>query len=415
MLPPSADRLALLYRISQDFNSSLDLDEVLNRVIDEVIAAVRAERGFLMLRDASGQLHFHVARGIDRHTIEQPQFQVSRSVIRRVAEEGRPLLSSNAQDDVSLKMQRSVAVLGLRSILCVPLHIKGSLLGVIYVDNRLQSGIFQPADLDLLTAIASSAATAIENARLYQVAVEQGRLERELQMARDLQASLLPRETPHIAGWDFAAYWQPARQVSGDFYDFTSTEQGVAVVIADVSDKGMPAALFMGLSRTIVRASLIGSDSPAAGIAQANRLICADSPNSMFVTLFAAQIDRASGDLIYVNAGHNPPYLYRAVADQPLRLARTGMALGIDDISRFDQHIVHLGPGDVLILYTDGILDALNAHGEEFGDERLRHVCARYCTESAAQIVAALRDEVLRFVGDEPLADDCTVVIVKRV
>jgi sigma-B regulation protein RsbU (phosphoserine phosphatase) len=415
MLPPSADRLALLYRISQDFNSSLDLDEVLNRVIDEVIAAVRAERGFLMLRDASGQLHFHVARGIDRHTIEQPQFQVSRSVIRRVAEEGRPLLSSNAQDDVSLKMQRSVAVLGLRSILCVPLHIKGSLLGVIYVDNRLQSGIFQPADLDLLTAIASSAATAIENARLYQVAVEQGRLERELQMARDLQASLLPRETPHIAGWDFAAYWQPARQVSGDFYDFTSTEQGVAVVIADVSDKGMPAALFMGLSRTIVRASLIGSDSPAAGIAQANRLICADSPNSMFVTLFAAQIDRASGDLIYVNAGHNPPYLYRAVADQPLRLARTGMALGIDGISRFDQHIVHLGPGDVLILYTDGILDALNAHGEEFGDERLRHVCARYCTESAAQIVAALRDEVLRFVGDEPLADDCTVVIVKRV
>jgi sigma-B regulation protein RsbU (phosphoserine phosphatase) len=96
-------------------------------------------------------------------------------------------------------------------------------------------------------------------------------------------------------------------------------------------------------------------------------------------------------------------------------LARTGMALGIDGISRFDQHIVHLGPGDVLILYTDGILDALNAHGEEFGDERLRHVCARYCTESAAQIVAALRDEVLRFVGDEPLADDCTVVIVKRV
>src|SRR5512137_227685 len=176
MIQASADRLALLYRISQDFNSSLDLNEVLNRVIDEVIAAVRAERGFLMLRDATGQLHFRVARGIDRHTIEQPQFQVSRSVIKRVAEEGRSLLTSNAQADAALKAQQSVMILGLSSILCVPLQIKGALLGVIYVDNRVQSGIFQPADLELLNAIASNAATAIENARLYQVAVKQGRL-----------------------------------------------------------------------------------------------------------------------------------------------------------------------------------------------------------------------------------------------
>ena len=415
MLPPSADRLALLYRISQDFNSSLDLDEVLNRVVDEVIAAVRGERGFLMLHDAAGQLHFRVARGIDRNTIEQPQFQVSRSVIRRVAEEGRPLLTSNAQDDATLKLQRSISMLGLRAILCVPLQLKGTMLGVIYVDNRLQSGVFYPDDLDLLTAIAASAATAIENARLYQLAVEKGRMERELQMARDLQASLLPRETPQLAGWDFAGYWQPARQVSGDFYDFIPTEQGVVVVIADVSDKGMPAALFMALSRTIVRASLIHTDGPADAMRHANRLLYADSPNSMFVTLFVAQIDRTSGDLIYVNAGHNPPYLYRAVGDPPMRLTRTGMALGIDDSLDFQQQVVHLDPGDALILYTDGMLDALNARGEEFGDERLRRVCVQHRTESAAQIVAALRDEVLRFVGDQPLADDCTVVIVKRV
>ena len=415
MQPPSADRLALLYRISQDFTSSLDLDEVLNRVIDEVIAAVRAERGFLMLREAdTSELNFRVARGIDRSMIEQPQFQVSRSVVKRVADEGHPLLTSDAQDDAALRAQRSIAILGLRAIMCVPLQIKGSLLGVIYVDNRIHSGVFRPDDLDLLTAIAAHAATAIENARLYQMAVEQGRLERELQMARDLQASLLPREMPQLTGWDFATYWQPARQVSGDFYDFVFTPQGIAVVIADVSDKGMPAALFMALSRTILRASLIGSNSPVDGIAQANRLICADSPNSMFVTLFIAQIDHVMGDVIYVNAGHNPPYLYRAAEDEPERLVRTGMALGIDDTTRFAQQSVHLDPGDTLILYTDGILDALNADSEEFGDGRLRRVCAQQRTESATHIVAALRDEVLKFVGDEPLADDCTVVIVKR-
>jgi sigma-B regulation protein RsbU (phosphoserine phosphatase) len=130
--------------------------------------------------------------------------------------------------------------------------------------------------------------------------------------------------------------------------------------------------------------------------------------------LFGAQID-ASGDLVYVNAGHNPPYLCHALEDQLTRLARTGMALGIDDTLRFEQRTTHLDPGDALILYTDGMLDALNARGEEFGDARLRRVCTRHRTETAAQIVAALRDEVLRFVGTTPLADDCTVVIVKRV
>jgi serine phosphatase RsbU (regulator of sigma subunit) len=415
MLPPSADRLALLYRVSQDFNSSLDLDEVLNRVIDEVIAAVRAERGFLMLRDPVGQLHFRVARGIDRLTIEQPQFEVSRSVIMRVADEGRSVLTSNAQDDAWLKTHRSVAVLGLRSILCVPLQIKGALLGVIYVDNRLQSGIFQPADLELLTAIASNAATAIENARLYQVAIEKGRLERELQVARELQSSLLPRETPQLKGWEFAAYWQPARQVSGDFYDFISTSSGLGIVIADVSDKGMPAALFMALSRTIMRASLIGADSPADGITQANRLICADSTNAMFVTLFYAQVLADSGELIYVNAGHNPPYLYRASDDRPELLPRTNMVLGLDDTLPFDQRRVPLDVGDTLVMYTDGLTDALNTRGEEFGVERLQRVCAENRHRPAEQVVAALRDRLLEFVGNAPLADDCTVVVAKRV
>jgi sigma-B regulation protein RsbU (phosphoserine phosphatase) len=415
MLPPSDDRLALLYRVSQDFNSSLDLDEVLNRVIDEVIAAVRAERGFLMLRDPVGQLHFRVARGIDRHTIEEPQFQVSRSFIARVAEEGRSLLTSDAQDDAWLKSHRSVAVLGLRSILCVPLQIKGTLLGVIYVDNRLQSGIFQPVDLELVTAIASSAATAIENARLYQVAIEKGRLEHELQVARELQISLLPRETPSLNGWELAAYWQPARQVSGDFYDFISTSTGLGIVIADVSDKGMPAALFMALSRTIVRASLIGADSPADGITQANRLLCADSTNAMFVTLFYAQVLAESSELIYVNAGHNPPYLYQVLDDHPELLPRTNMVLGLDDTLQFNQRRVSLEVGDTLVMYTDGLTDALNGRGEEFGVARLQRVCAENRHTSAEQVVAALKTAISDFVGETPLADDCTLVIVKRV
>ena len=218
--PPIADRLALLYRLSQTFNSTLDLDEVLNRVMDEVIAATRAERGFVMLREPNGRLTFRVARGLDQKTIEAPQFQISRTLVERVAYEGQPVLTSDAQQDARFSMRQSVISMWLRSILCVPLLTKDQVTGVVYVDNRHQVGIFTQADLDLLVAIAASAAMAIENARLYQVAVEKGRLERELQMARELQAGLLPAETPHLPGWECVARWLPAREVAGDFYDF---------------------------------------------------------------------------------------------------------------------------------------------------------------------------------------------------
>jgi signal transduction histidine kinase len=166
--PPSGERLDLLYRLSQTFNSSLDLYQVLNRVMDEVIAATDAERGFVMLRESDGRLGFRAARGMDRETIDHPEFQISRSVVEWVADEGQPVLTRDAQTDDQFGVRQSVQTLGLRSIMCVPLRIKDRVSGVMYVDNRVQAGVFLPADLDLLAAIASSAAIAIENARLHQ-------------------------------------------------------------------------------------------------------------------------------------------------------------------------------------------------------------------------------------------------------
>jgi phosphoserine phosphatase RsbU/P len=263
----SAERLRLLYRLSQTFNSSLDLDEVLNRVMDEVIAVTRAERGFVMLPESDGQLYFHAARGIEQQTIDTPEFHISRGLVDRVAAERQPLLTSDAQSDDRLSMRRSVVNLGLRSILCVPMLFRDKLVGVIYVDNRLQAGLFTQAELELLTAVAASAAIAIDNARLYQLAIEKGRMEQELQMARDLQRSLLPQYAPRLPGWQFVTHWQPARQVAGDFYDFIPTGDQLGLIIADVSDKGMAAALFMALSRTVLRASLAQAPS-VEGIVQ---------------------------------------------------------------------------------------------------------------------------------------------------
>jgi sigma-B regulation protein RsbU (phosphoserine phosphatase) len=412
------DRLALVYRLSQTFNSSLDLDEVLNRVMDEVITTTRAERGFVMLREASGDLVFRVARGMDHETIDDPEFQISRGVVERVAQEGEPILTSDAQSDDRLAMRLSVMTLGLRSILCVPLKIKDAVSGVIYVDNRLQSGIFVPGDLDLLTAIASSAAIAIENARLYQVAVEKGRMEQELQLARNVQSSLLPAGVPQIPGWDFAARWQPARQVSGDFYDFIPGQAGqIDLVLADVSGKGMPAALFMALSRTIVRASMGHSPSAAEDIGRANHLVCADAKDGMFVTVFCARLGPDTGDVAYVNAGHNPPLLCKqGDGEEPLtELRPTGMALGIIEDFDFEQGSAHLDPGDFLLLYTDGVPDATSLQSERFEMERLRRVVLEHRHVSAAGIVTAIERAIGEFTGATAQFDDIAIMIAKRV
>ena len=417
--PPdsSTARLALLVRLAQAFNSSLDLDQVLGRVMDEVIAAVHAERGFVMLHEAGGQLVFRVARGIDQRTIEDPSFQISRGVLAQVAAEGRPVLTSDAQHDDRFSMRQSIVSLGLRSILCVPLVVRDQVTGVIYVDNRLHAGIFTPADLELLTAIASSAAIAIENARLYQAAVETGRLERELQMARALQAGLIPYETPHAPGWEFVARWQPARQVAGDFYDFIpAAGDHIGIVVADVADKGMAAAIFMALTRSTVRASLAGAPSPAEGIARANRLICADAAGGMFVTLFYAELDPLTGLLTYVNAGHDPAILCADAQDHCTLLERTGLVLGVDADAMYTQRTVQLEPGDCVLLYTDGVTDAaLDASPDErFGQERLHALVEVHHRAPAAVLVAALDLALQDYISPAGPFDDVTVVAIRR-
>jgi len=413
------DRLALLYRISQTFNSTLDLGQVLNRIIDEVIQATRAERGFLMLGDAPTNLVFRAARGLDQHTIDDPEFQVSRGVIERVVREGQPLLASNAQDEDWLSGRKSVVVLGLRSILCVPMLWKGATVGIIYVDNRIQAGIFTSADLDLLGSIAASAAIAIENARLYQLAVEKGRIERELQLARQVQVSLLPARIPDLPGWEFDAFWQPAREVSGDYYDFLLDENNLGLVIADVSDKGMPAALYMAITRSIVRACLQDGGSPAESLARANRLICADTAADtafgMFVTLFYLRLERSTSAITYVNAGHNPPLHYQAQHNGFERWVRSAIALGVEETAVVEQRQVTLAPGDFVLFYTDGLTDALSPSGQEFGEDRLHTILQEHHRASASEIMGALKAELKDFLGSEPPFDDITLILMKRV
>ena len=410
----SSERLALLYQITQTFNSSLDLNEVLETVMDAVIGATRAERGFVVLCEGD-ELSFQTARGLEQTTVDDPEFQISRSVVEKMVKDGLPVLTSDAQQDDRFSARTSVHMLGLRSIMCAPLTIKDECLGAVYVDNRLKAGIFSLEDLNLLNAIASSAATAIENARLYQVAVEKGRMERELQVAYRVQSSLIPQQVPELDGWDFAARWIPAREVAGDFYDFIPDDQGgMGMVIADVVDKGMPAALFMAFSRTIVRAGMRGAPAPKDAIAEANALICADAVYGMFLTLFYAQFNPQNGEVTYVNAGHNPPLLYRAGEKTLQELTLTGMLLGVDEEAAYEQRAVNLDPGDFIFFYTDGVPDAINDQEQDFGMERVNELLLEHHQAAAEELLETVEETVSAFTGARPSYDDITMLVVKR-
>ena len=411
----SGHRFALLYQLSQTFSSSLDLAEVLDLVIDEVLKALKAERGFVALWNENGALEFRSARGLHKTTIEQPEFEISRGVVEEVAKRGKGICISDAQSDTRFRKRRSVLELHLRSILCAPLKLKENILGVIYIDNSMVTGIFTEKDLELLIAIASTAVIAIENARLYEVAIEKGRMERELQMAYRVQSSLIPKEMPEIPGWEFAACWQPARVVSGDFYDLIPDKQGgLKFIIADVTDKGMPAALFMALTRTIVRASCETLESLAEGISKTNQLICNDTALAMPVTLFAGRLNINTGQMIYVNAGQNPPMYYKAEEGKFVNLTRTGMFLGFEEKAEFQQKSIFLKPGDLLICYTDGVLDAVDDQWEAFEMERFQTVVDKNVSASPKELLEAIEEAVCEFIGDVLPYDDITVLIIKR-
>lgn len=412
---PKLDRLELVYQLSKTFNSSLDLDDVLNTVMDEVISAVNAERGFVVLMEADDSLVFRAARGMEQETLEDPEFEISRGVVGEVIKGGQGVLTSDAQHDERFMGRQSVMSLGLRSILCSPLQVKDQMLGAIYVDNRLHAGIFMNDDLELLNAIASSAAIAIENARLYQVAVDKGRMERELSMARTVQTGLIPEEIPELKGWQFAASWLPAREVAGDFYDFIPTDSDdIGLVIADVTDKGMGAALFMALTRSMVRASLEQAATPAEAITNANRLVCANSSSAMPVTLFYGRVGPENGEMVYVNAGHNPPLIYRADSGEFEELSRTGIVLGVDESLELEQGTAELEPGDFLVMYTDGVPDALNSTEQSFGEDRMRESVVSSASGTAQEICLNLLQALQEFIGGADPFDDITLLVAKR-
>ena len=296
-----------------------------------------------------------------------------------------------------------------------PLMIKNDLFGVMLVEEDSDARRFRSKRVEIVTSISQQVALSIQNEHLQKEMVNRERLEHEVHLARQIQKTFLPDHLPEIPGWNLAATWITAHQVGGDFYDvFELPGKRLGLFIADVSEKGIPAALFMALTRTLVRAVVYDTSSPAEVMRRVNALIIPDNQQGMFVTAVYGVLSLEKGEYIYANAGHNPPIWLNGVTREMKLLRRTGAALGIiEDVPMEDHHIV-LAAGDFLLLYTDGVTEAFSPEDETYGDERLQKALEASLEPDVRGMLDGLERSVRQFMGANPPADDLTMLGIKR-
>jgi serine phosphatase RsbU (regulator of sigma subunit) len=301
----------------------------------------------------------------------------------------------------------------------VPLVSQGELIGLLNLGPRLSQQEYSADDRKLLNDLATQTAPAVQVAQLVrqqqQQAQERERIKQELRVARLIQQTLLPKHVPDLPGYGLAAYYQPAREVGGDFYDFMELDDGqLGLVVGDVTDKGVPAALVMATTRTLLRASAQRLDSPGEVLKRVNEVIVQDIPPNMFITCLYAILDPVTGLLRYANAGHDLPYRHKASAGGAEELRATGMPLGLLPGMEYEEKEIVLDRGDSVLFYSDGLVEAHDPHREMFGFPRLQGLVAGHRTGGEA-MVTFLLSELTRFTGDEwEQEDDITLVTLER-
>lgn len=304
---------------------------------------------------------------------------------------------------------------GSKILVAAPLLVQGDVRGVLMVDSTGLAYSMSQRRQDILAGIAQQLSLYLENYQLLAQEQDRIRLAQELQVAQRIQASLLPAVVPVTPGYEIAHAWEPAREVGGDFYDFIRLPRGkLGLLMADVADKGVPAALFMATTSTLLRVSAQNHSAPDKALLHANAWINAGNREDMFVTAWYGMLDLASHRLTFANAGHSMA-LHVAAADGAIRLLRpAGMPLGVSEHLALERDSIDLAPGDLLVLYTDGVVDGLNEAGEDFGRDRLEAVLFRNRHLSAQGVINALRQAVSAHAGATPLYDDVTLVVLRR-
>jgi GAF domain-containing protein len=296
-----------------------------------------------------------------------------------------------------------------------PLSVKGEIYGVLVTQETGVPTALQERRLELINGVAQQVALAIQNERLKQEMVRSERLEREIQLARQIQQTFLPSHLPNLPHWELDVRWETARQVGGDFYDIFKLGKGrLGLVIADVSDKGLPAALYMTVTRTLIRAYMHGTESPARVLERVNALLLSESQNGMFVTAVYAILSLETGQLLYANAGHNRPLILHSETGQVEALPKGGIALGVMDNVHYQDHSLAIAPCDTLLFYTDGLTEAFSINGEIFGEERILATLAAASCSSVKELLEDTDRAISEFRQGAAPSDDLTLLALRR-
>ena len=409
-------KLQAILEITQSLSRALSIDAVLPKVLDSLFRVFpQADRGFVVMK--VGDPPVLVPKAVKfRRPDQGDTIRVSRTIVDEVMRSREAVLSADAASDARFQMSQSIADFRIRSMMCAPLlDSERNALGVIQIDTHDQRSRFTQEDLEILAGVAAPAGIAIENAQLHERAMRQQRVDLDLQMAHRVQQGLLPAAPPQIAGYHFFDFYTPASEVGGDFYDYVDLSgRRMATVLADVSGKGVSAALLMAKLSAETRFCLASHINPSDAITRLNATFIQSGWEDRFVTLVAAVLDPATGQLKVFNAGHPSPLLRRRNGDvEPVDPAQAGLPLGIDADYRYEPCEVHLEPGDAVVIFTDGFSEAMNPANELYGLARLRNRLSEK-TSDVTMIGPQILSDIRKFVAGRNQSDDMCMVCIAR-
>ncbi len=408
-------RLESLIDASKHLNTTFDLDKLLSIILHLATSNLNAARGTIYLIDEkTKELWSKVLKGEGLVEIRLP---IGTGISGAVAETGETInLKDASKDRRFFSGVDKKSGFRTKTMLCMPMKNRhGKIIGVFQIINK-KRGSFDKEDELFLKAFSEHAALAIENARLYQASMESERVHKELQIAGEIQQRLLPKEIVPIPHYEIAAVAQPCATVGGDFYDVMSLGNSrYAFVMADVTGKGVPAALLVSTLHASLRAYLNANTDLADLTAKLNKLVYDNSPAERFITFFIMVLDCDAHTLTYVNAGHNFPYLFHSGSMDVRELPASGLPLGMVDNVRYESGSLSLARDDVLTLYTDGVTEAMDRVQQQYSEDRLKKTILGSLTNPAREIKDRILDDVRAFIGQEPPSDDLTLLVLKQV
>jgi serine phosphatase RsbU (regulator of sigma subunit) len=402
----AAAQVSALIRAGNELASHRPLPELFRFILDLAIQAVNADRGVLLTIEETG-LEVRANKG--------EGFHISRAVRDRVLNSGSSVLVRDTSIDDALRERRSIVEQNIRTLMAVPLQTRDQIIGIIYVDSPSLLREFTRDDLSVLTVMANVAAIRIEQTRFAEIEQARQLLARDLDQAAEIQKSFLPSVAPSVRGLDLAGHNAPCRTVGGDYFDFFRYgESRVAMVLGDVSGKGMPASLLMMGLQARVQVLIEEPKSLAEVMTRLNRITSANCPSNRFISLFFCILDGDTGELTYCNAGHNPPLIVRK-SGAVEEITGGGPVLGILRSIEYHEQRVRLDEGDALVIYSDGVTEASNPQGDEFETDRLGEAVARSRTQPAGVILSDVNRAVADFTAGAPQSDDITLIVARRI